>query len=450
MTTKRLLIVEDESNLARVVGTEAKSSGWEVSHAVTGEEALTFLEERFDVVLLDMNLPGMSGMDVYRSIFKDTNTPEIVFLTGNAQVESAVQAMKMGAYDYLQKPVPMERLFLILEKAGEKNRLRFQNMLYQKKAERDDRRFADMVIVDPVVQETYEIAERVARTDTSVVILGETGTGKDVMANYIHRNSPRSSGPFISINCASIQESMLENELFGHEKGAFTDARERKLGFFEIAAGGTLFLDEISEMPLGMQAKLLHVLEKNEFYRVGGTRLIRSNARVLTASNRDLGERVEMGAFRQDLYYRINMFSITVPPLRDRCADIIPLAEHFLNQGYSEKKLSDEAEDALVKYDWPGNVRELKHVIQRAAIVAPENVIGVAHLMITTQTNDGQRKKLSKTSEISSTLEMVEAKHILNVLKSTGWKRSNAARVLDVDPKTLYRKIQKLGLKPEE
>ncbi len=450
MITKRLLIVEDEPNLAKVVVTEAKGSGWQVSHAGTGEEAIACLEERFDVVLLDMNLPGMSGMDVYRSISGDEQIPEIVVLTGNAEVGVAVEAMKMGAYDYLQKPVPMERLLLVLEKAGEKSRLRFQNMLYQKKAEKDEQRFADLVIVDPAVLETYQLAERVARTDSSVVIMGETGTGKDVMANFIHRNSSRSSGQFVSINCASFQESMLENELFGHEKGAFTDARERKLGFFEIAAGGTIFLDEISEMSMGMQAKLLHVLEKNEFYRVGGTRLIKSDARVLTATNRDLEERVEAGAFRQDLYYRINMFSITVPPLRERCDDIIPLAENFLNQDHSDKTLGDEAKKALVEYAWPGNVRELKHVIQRAAIVAPEDVIGVAYLGITNQPHTGKREKIDHSYDANDTLERVEAQHILNVLVSTGWKKSSAARILGVDPKTLYRKIHTLGLKPEE
>jgi DNA-binding NtrC family response regulator len=447
---KKLLIVEDETNLARVISTEAKGAGWDVSHAGSGEEALACLEERFDVVLLDMNLPGMSGMDVYRSISGDDNIPEIVILTGNAEVGIAVEATKMGAYDYLQKPVPMERLFLVLEKAGEKSRLKFQNLMYQKKAEKDEKRFQDLVIVDPSVQETFDLAQRVAKTDSSVVILGETGTGKDVLADYIHRNSTRSSGPFISINCASFQESMLENELFGHEKGAFTDAKERKLGFFEIASGGTLFLDEISEMPMGMQAKLLHILEKNEFYRVGGTRVIRSDARVLTATNRDLEKRVEEGAFRQDLYYRINMFTITMPPLRERPLDIIPLAENFLQQIHTEKNFTDESRAVLNSYGWPGNVRELKHVVQRAALLAPGESIDAEHLMIAPPAGElnSTDTLLGRDGKVS--LAQMEANHILNILKSTGWKRFQAAKILDVDPKTLYRKIRKFGLEPEE
>jgi two-component system NtrC family response regulator len=447
---KRLLIVEDENNLARVITTEAKGAGWDVSHAGTGEEGLVWLEERFDVILLDLNLPGMSGMDVYRSIITDDNVPEVVILTGNADVGVAVDAMKLGAYDYLQKPVPMERLFLVLEKAFEKSRLRFENLLFHKKAEREEADSQDLVLDDPSVRRAFNMADKVAGSDSSVIILGETGTGKDVMANYIHRNSSRSSGPLISINCASFQESMLENELFGHEKGAFTDARERKLGFFEIASGGTLFLDEISEMPLGMQAKLLHVLEKNEFYRVGGTKIIRSNARVLAATNRDLQKRVEKGAFRQDLYYRINMFSITIPPLKERPLDIIPLGENFLSKLNTKRTLTDESKILLTGYHWPGNVRELKHVIERAALVAPNESIEPEHLMIEPSPKGKIIPESTPSMDENVSLEDVEAGHIVRVLRSTDWKRSEAAKVLGVDPKTLYRKIRKYGLERED
>jgi transcriptional regulator with PAS, ATPase and Fis domain len=299
-----------------------------------------------------------------------------------------------------------------------------------------------------MARETFELAQRVAKTDSSVVIMGETGTGKDVLANYIHRKSTRSSGPFISINCASFQESMLENELFGHEKGAFTDAGKRKLGFFDIASGGTLFLDEISEMPLGMQAKLLHVLEKSEFYRVGGTRIIRSDARVLTATNRDLEKRVEEGAFRQDLYYRINMFSITMPPLRDRPLDILPLAENFLEHINTEWTFADESRSVLTSYGWPGNVRELKHVVQRAALLSPGGSIDPDHLMIVPATSELNLNNTTSSRDGKISLEQMEAQHIRNVLRLTDWKRSEAAKILDVDPKTLYRKIRKFGLEP--
>jgi len=437
----RILIVEDEINLARILRAEMEHVGWQVQHTDTGEKALVLLEEVFDVMLLDMNLPGMSGMEVFQSIQSEALAPEVVILTGNADVERAVQAMKMGAYDYLQKPVSTEKLFLVLEKAAEKNRLKFTNFLLERRARGTENGFNGIVIADPAMKKTYELAERVAASDAAVLILGETGTGKDIMANYIHRNSSRSRGPFVSLNCAAFQENMLENELFGHERGAFTDASERKLGFFEIASDGTLFLDEISEMSLGMQAKLLHVLEKNEFYRVGGTRLIKANTRVLVASNRELDRMVEEGSFRRDLYYRINMLSLTVPPLRERKEEIIPLTEKFIEDTSAMKVLSDRAKASLLGYDWPGNVRELKHVIQRAVIISRGEFIDEEDIVLT-PSGGGVKEQ----ERVFVPLEEMEAKYIFEVLNSVNWKRSVAANILELDPKTLYRKIIKYGL----
>ena len=444
---RKLLLVEDEYNLARVLKTEIETNSWAVSHASTGEEAMAMLEERFDVMLLDMNLPGMSGMDVFRSLSQGPDAPEVVILTGNADIEGAVMAMKMGAYDYLQKPVPMERLFLILERAAEKSQLRLRNLLHEDRSRKKSEILAEMVVTDPVTVAVYRTAGKVCATEASVLLTGETGTGKDVLANYIHARSPRGGGPFVSVNCASLQATVLENELFGHEKGAFTDARERKLGFFETASGGTIFLDEISEMPVEMQAKLLHVLEKGTFYRVGGTRPLQSNARVITATNRDIEQRVREGAFREDLYYRINMFTLHLPPLRQRLKDIHPLSRLFLKQAHNIQNLTREAEAALLEYPWPGNVRELKHVIQRAAILASEEEsIGLEHLML--RTTDALRpfEDTPLPPEEMGTLEAVEATHIARVLGHVGGSRQEASRILGIDPKTLYRKVLKYGL----
>jgi len=448
--SRTILIVEDEVNLARVIRTELENSAWSVFHASTGENAVALLEERFDVMLLDLNLPGMSGMDVFRSMGRGPDSPEVVIVTGNADVSVAVEAMKLGAYDYLLKPVPMERLFLVLEKALDKARLRFRNLLLEAKSSSQDKHLANLVIMDPVMSETFELAERVAGTESSVLITGETGTGKDVLANFIHRSSLRRNGPFVSVNCASFQESTLENELFGHEKGAFTDAKERKLGFFEIASGGTIFLDEISEMPLGMQAKLLHVLEKGEFYRLGGTRVIRSDARILAATNRNILKSVKNGSFREDLYFRINMFTIDMPPLRRRPDEIIPLAELFLKDVNAIKFLSDTAKERLLSYSWPGNVRELKHVINRANILAIDEFIDVEHLRIEEPWQPSQGRETEEAGWETRTLRQLEIEHMRRVLTTVKWKRIEAAGILGIDPKTLYRKIKMYGLEPDK
>jgi DNA-binding NtrC family response regulator len=387
----------------------------------------------------------MSGMDVYRSMSKGMDAPEVVILTGNADIEGAVEAMKMGAYDYLQKPAPMNRLFLILERAAEKSQLRLKNRLLEDRSRIEREIRSNIVVSDPVTVELYKIARKVSSTDASVLLTGDTGTGKDVLANFIHQNSPRSEGPFVSVNCASFQATVLENELFGHEKGAFTDARERKLGFFETATGGTIFLDEISEMPVEMQAKLLHVLEKGSFYRVGGTRMIQSDARVITATNRDIEERVKERRFREDLYYRINMFSIHLPALSERPGDIVPLGELFLQQANSTLEFSRESLAALERYPWPGNVRELKNVVQRASILADgESLIEPEHLMLSGDLPTGS--PCDEKELLSMSMEDVEKGHIARVLGSVGGRRKEAAKILGVDPKTLYRKIQRYGL----
>ena len=438
--SEKILIVEDEQKLAMVLKSELERAGMEVTTAGAGEDALKILQESFDVMLLDLNLPGMSGMELFEAVRDEANVPEVVFITGDADLSNAVKAMKLGAYDYLKKPVPMERLEIILRKAAEKRRIRFQNVGLKSQFQREETVRQQPVVLSPATKKISSFAGKIAGAGETVLITGETGSGKDVLAKFIHQNSGKSGGPFIQINCAALQETILENELFGHEKGAFTGARSRKLGFFEISSDGTLFLDEIAEMGLGMQSKLLQVLENGSFYRVGGTRLITTDVRVITATNRDLDKSIREGGFRQDLFYRLNAFSIHLPPLRDRTEEIIPLAERFL-----AKRLSEESRKELLSYHWPGNVRELKQVIQRASIIADGVEIEPSDLYLKPLGQDAGSVDFKPLA-----LESLESEHIARVLDSVNWNRSSAAEVLDIDPKTLYRKIKKYELEPEE
>jgi len=444
----KILLVEDDLYYGKILSNELKNAKWDTLHAKSGEEALLKMGEQFDVMLLDLNLPGMNGLELLQSIAGEADLPEVVVLTGSADIGHAVEAMKLGAYDFLQKPVPMEKLFLVLKKAAEKRRLRLRNLLLEKKANRNEEDISQIIVKSRSMEKTFELAQRVAGEEVVVLLLGETGTGKDVLAKFIHQKSEKANGPFISLNCASFQKSMLENELFGHEKGAFTDAQESKPGFFEVAFNGTVFLDEIGEMPLDMQAKLLHVIENKAFYRVGGTRMIRSNTRLITATNQNLEDLVKKGSFRQDLFFRINMFSIMVPPLRIRGEEIVPLAEFFLREVSPGKVLEERAKEVLLGYQWPGNVRELKHVIQRAAIVSDQVTVGPEHLSI--NSTGGFQKPRGDDLEMDRrlTLNEVEGRYIRKILDSLGWKKGEAARVLGIDPKTLYRKIRMYGLSP--
>ena len=439
MENTRLMIVEDDPGLSRILSDGLNRRGMEVVLVTSGEEAIRQLAHRFHVMLLDLSLPDMGGLEVFARILEEPYAPEVVVLTGEGNVESAVETMKLGAYDYLRKPIAMERLFLTLTKAAEKCRLRFDNIHLKNLKVKADAEHGEIVIISPRMKVVMSLVNRVAATDASVLITGETGTGKDIVAMAIHQNSPRNKGPFIAINCASLQESTLESELFGHEKGAFTDAKERKLGFFEIASGGTFFMDEIGYMSLALQAKLLHALEKGTFFRVGGTRLVHTNTRVVAATNVELEKKIEEGSFRRDLYYRINMFSLELPPLRERKEEILPIAEKFLKEVGTVKRLSEESKRLLVHSNtWPGNIRELKHVVQRAALLSqgeeilPEDLGMMNHPSIASY---GQSDPHS--------LEEVERNHILAILSLVEGNKMEASRILGISSKTLHRKIKK-------
>jgi DNA-binding NtrC family response regulator len=368
--------------------------------------------------------------------------PQVIVTTGFQEVSSAVEAMKLGAYDYLTKPARIEELDILVRKAAEKGRLIRQNVVLRDRLE-PPAPAGGIITASPKMQEILRLIDRVAPTDSTVLVLGESGTGKELVARAIHDRSPRASQAFVAIHCGALPREVLESELFGHEKGAFTGAVNAKPGLIELADGGTLFLDEIGEMELESQVKLLRVLETRSFFRVGGTRSRTVDMRLVAATNRDLAEAIRKGEFRQDLFYRINTIAVTLPPLRERPEDVRVLAEHFIEQfaHYGRKRLTPEALARLESYHWPGNVRELQHVIQRGAILGAGETLGPADLPAEIQHGDPVL-----SAPAAGSLESMERQHIVATLKQVSGHRGKAAALLGIDPKTLYRKLLSYGI----
>lgn len=434
----RILIVDDEKNLRQVLRIELAAGGAEVEEAENGLKALYLLEkEEYDVVLLDLNMPYLGGIEVLKKMKFLEYPSEVIILTANATISTAVEAMKMGAYDFLTKPFHMEELSPVIEKAYEKKRLRNENLLLKTQLQRQAGRPA-IVFRSRLIGDLLETVKKVAQSDFPVLITGESGTGKELIASAIHHGSVRAEGPFVPINCGAVPENMIESELLGFEKGAFTGAHSRKLGLLEVADHGSLFLDEIGDMPLALQVKLLRVIETGRFFRLGGTREVRIDTRIISATNKHLKADMEKGSFRQDLFYRIAAFSVHVPPLRERPEDIPPLVEHVINSNpvCKHKHFSQEALKVIVSYPWPGNVRELQNVIHRALLLSKNDVIEASDLPLDLQQERGTGSML---------LEDVEREHILRVFKASGGQRGKAAEALGIDPKTLYRKLEGYG-----
>jgi DNA-binding NtrC family response regulator len=442
----RVLVADDERNLREVVVRELGRRGHEVDGVADGDEALARLGEgAYDVLVLDMKMPRREGLDVLRAISGQAEAPQVIVMTGLQDVPTAVEAMKLGAYDYLTKPAKIEELDVLIRKAAEKAQLLRDNRALR--AHADAQPFAEIVTRSPRMQEVLRIVERVAPTESTVLVLGESGTGKELIARAIHERSPRAGRPFVPIHCGALPREVLESELFGHEKGAFTGAVGTKPGLIELADGGTLFLDEIGETEPDSQVKLLRVLETGTFFRVGGTRPRRVDVRVVAATNRDLGEAMKAGQFRPDLYYRINTITVALPPLRERREDIALLARHFLDAyaAYGARRLSPAALEALERYAWPGNVRELQHAMERAAILARGDEIGLEDLP-----PDVTGAAAGWPAPPGGTLEAMERAHIVATLRRVGGHRGKAAALLAIDPKTLYRKILAYRIAPEE
>ena len=458
----KLLIAEDEANLRLVLQKELERLGYDAQFAPDGEAALRRLEEgAVDVLLCDINMPRMDGMELLRRVRERPNPPEVIMLTGYATVETAVEAMKLGAYDYLSKPYRITELDALVRQAAEKRHLRVDNQRLRAQLARQSE-MPEIVSVSAAMREALRLVERVAPAETSVLITGESGTGKELVAHAIHRLSRRAEGSFIDLNCAAIQESLLESELFGHEAGAFSGAKGRKLGLFELADTGTLFMDEVMELPASLQSKLLRAIETRSFYRVGAVRKVQVDVRIIAATNRDVDEAINSGAFRADLLYRINGFQIHLPPLRERPEDIEPLAHHLLKQlgGSQPVEITPEALDALTNYSWPGNVRQLRNCLERAVLLAnegrittqelPPEVIRPAPAAFAASPAGAQHALSSAaTTDNSSTpapLREVERQQILAALEQTGWHRGKTAEVLGISPSTLYRRLRDYNL----
>ncbi len=445
----KLLIAEDERNLGLVLQKELSRMGHDVTLVHDADSAIkTARESEFDVALLDIMMPGRSGLEVLRELRQQEQPPEVLMMTGHATVETAIQAMKLGAYDYLTKPCQLRELEAILNKANEKRQLRQENLLLQSRLTYKEKA-PDIVVKSQKMLDVMAVVRKVAASNAIVLVTGESGTGKELIANTVHRFSQRHQGSFIDISCAAIQETLLESELFGYEPGAFTGARTRKLGLLELAHGGTLFLDEIGEMSLTLQSKLLRVLETQSFYRVGGTKKVEVDVRFIAATNRDLSEAVQEGRFRADLLFRINNFMVKLPPLRERAEDIPAIAEHFLGKisGGSGLTLSDETMELMMEYGWPGNVRELRNVIERAVILATGTEIRPEDLPVEIRSYSPAAFSVSGEEDgYSASLDELKRKQILSVLEQTGWHQGKASEMLGISPSTLYRQLKSYGL----
>ena len=458
----KLLVVDDEKNLRLVVQKEMTRQGHEVMCAEDGEAAWELLEEQdFDVVLCDINMPRLDGLGLLRRTReRSQNPPEVIMLTGQATVESAIEAMKLGAYDYLTKPYRIGELSALVTAAAEKQQLKVDNQRLRAQIARTHQSLPEIVADSAQMKEALRLVQRVAPSDTSVLITGESGVGKELIAQAIHRLSNRGDKPFIDLNCAALQDTLLESELFGHEAGAFSGARARKLGLFEIADGGTLFLDEIMEMPMQLQSKLLRALETRTFFRVGGVKKVEVDVRLIAATNRDKDTAIADGLFRADLMYRVNSFEINVPPLRERREDIEPLARHLLHKlaGQNEPELSPAAIEALNSFDWSGNVRQLRNCLERAILLADNGMITPRELppeiaFRTEKTNvsvsygSPTRETVSSFHNATSTnLRDSERQQIIGALEKTGWHRGKTAELLGISPSTLYRRLREYDL----
>jgi len=440
----RVLVADDEKNLRELLVRELARKGHAAEGVADGQAALDRLKDDGpDVLLLDMKMPRVEGIEVLRALQGNPEAPQVIVMTGFQEVSTAVEAMKLGAYDYLTKPARIEELDILVRKAAEKGRLMRQNVLLRARLGAQGS-YGGIITANAKMEEVLRLIDRVAPTESSVLILGESGTGKELVARAIHDRSARAGQAFVPIHCGALPREVLESELFGHEKGAFTGAVSVKPGLIELADGGTLFLDEIGEMEPDSQVKLLRVLETRAFFRVGSTRQRTVDMRLVVATNRDLAEAIKAGQFRQDLFYRINTITVSLPPVRDRREDVALLANHFLEQNaaYGLKRLSAAALRALEGYDWPGNVRELEHAIQRAVILTEGEEIQPADLPAELQGGASTR------GSGGASLEDVEREHIIATLKQVGGHRAKAAALLGIDPKTLYRKIQAYGISP--
>lgn len=440
-----ILLIEDEKLMRVTLEDALKTAGYDVISFETGKEALNALRSNsFGVVVTDVRLPDIDGINILREISRTDDT-QVIVMTAFGTIKDAVEAMKLGAFDYITKPFSLDEFLLLIGRALDVKRLKEENIRLKKDLNRCYS-FPNIIGESPEMKKVFSLIEKISKSDSTVLIFGESGTGKELIATTIHYQSSRKDKPLIKVNCAALPEGLIESELFGHEKGAFTGAIKRRPGRFELANGGTIFLDEIGDLPLSTQAKLLRVIQERTFERVGGTETLNVDVRVITATNRNLEREVREGRFREDLYYRLNVIPITLPPLRQRREDIPYLIDFFLNK-YRNKtsknvRFSRDAVDVLLKYDYPGNVRELENIVERCVTLSASDIIAKDDLpyFVLKKTDDSRQLSLSDVAA------KAEEEYIIKVLKATKGNKTRAAEILGISRKTLWEKIKAYGI----
>ena len=446
-----ILIVDDDREMRELLEELLEEEGYEAESVAGGAFALQRLDRRpCDLLITDLKMEGLSGLELLRQARKLNPKQTIILITAFGTVESAIEAMKEGAFDYIMKPFKAGQLLVVVQKAFEQIALR-KEVARLREAISREHRFSNLIGKSKAMQGIFQLIRRLSGSTVNTLITGESGTGKEMVAKAIHYNSPRKDHPFVAVNCAAIPEALLESELFGHLRGAFTDAHLEKRGMFEEAHRGTLFLDEIGEIPLGLQPKLLRAIEEKAIRKVGSTRTVPFDIRILAATNQDLLEAVKLKRFRDDLYYRINVVEVKIPPLRERREDIPLLAAHFLAQYGAPKKISGLTESALqtlIHYAWPGNVRELENVIERAVILTGNEKVGVEDLPPTLTAREGAPFPIDRMAAEQASLADLERRYIEQVLSLVKGNKAKAAQILQIDRKTLYRRLHDYGKRP--
>jgi len=456
-SSPKILVVDDEPGIRELLSIMLSSEGYDVSTARDYNTALTkFQQNDFDIIIADIMMPGKSGIDLMKAIReKDPDIP-IIIITAYASINSAIEALRLDAFDYITKPFSVDQIKFIIKRALDVRKLKVENRLLKQKLTKTEA-IDGFIGTSKSAQKIRELVKKIAQTESTVLITGESGTGKEIIARAIHELSPRSDGPFVSINCAAVPETLLESELFGYKKGAFTGATKDKIGLFAAADGGTFFLDEVAEMPLPIQAKLLRILETYEFVPLGSTTPVKVDIRLVAATNKNLKELVDQNKFRADLYYRLNVIHIHIPPLRERREDILPIAYSILERVALKrnepiKKLSDEAKELILNAPWEGNVRELENVLERAAILCDDEIITPEHLpeyIVEEVSAQGQKpfEAIFENVDDIKSLEEMEKAYIFYTLARTNWNKALAAEKLGIDLSTLYRKIDRYGIR---
>ncbi|MGD8703197.1 MAG: sigma-54 dependent transcriptional regulator [Desulfosarcina sp.] len=454
---KRILVIDDEENMRHMLQTMLARYGYDISTAVNGAEGLSKIDqEQFDFVLCDVKMPQMSGMEFLKAGRDRLLSTTVIMMSAYGSIDMAIDAMKLGAYDFVSKPFKSEEIRLTIKKAEERERLKKENIELKNRIQSlgGGLSFGKMVGRSASMQTVFSMAMKVARFDSTVLITGESGTGKELVAQGIHRESERQSGPMVAVNCASIPESLMESELFGHVKGAFTGADTNKSGLFEAANGGSLFLDEIGDIPVSLQPKLLRVLQESEIRPVGGGKANRVDVRVIAATSKDLEQEMASGNFREDLFYRLNVIPIALPPLRQRLEDIPLLCQFFITRfnetlGSEIKNISPEAMAVMMQHDWPGNVRELENVIERAIVLAEGSTLETANFFfgqVTDGCADQWREANYDGFSLKSARAQLEDRMIRKALAATGGNRTHAARMLEISHPSLLSKMKLYGI----